>query len=121
MHENMLNSVREKTEFAYSDAIERGIENPVVFVLDVRDDDAAWVAELLTDRTKIDDAVKEAETRQTIPTLTFAVSYDQAKKICGQLNPETEAQIDAIVVPDTQFLAIAIADGSFSGGLQHRP
>ena len=61
IHEEMLNAVREKTEFVYANALDRNVENPVVFVLDVRDDDAAWVAELLAEKAAIEDAIKEAE------------------------------------------------------------
>jgi len=36
MHNLMLEQAKEKIEFAYANAIERKVEEPVVFVLDVR-------------------------------------------------------------------------------------
>ena len=121
MPQKLLELSREKVEFAYSNAIEREVETPVVFVLDLSDDDAAWVVGLLTDRSNIDDAIDKSEKHQTVPLLTFAVSYEKAGKIIDKLDPHTKNLIDRMQVPETHFLLIVIAQKSISGSFHPKP
>lgn len=121
MIESMLQAAKEKIEFAYANAVERKVDAPVVLVLDVRGDGGSWVAERFTERAKIDDVIRESKKRGTTPVLTFAVSRKQAALLLGQLNPEARASMEAIEIPDTQFLAIGIADKEISGRAFEKP
>ncbi|HUT94130.1 MAG TPA: hypothetical protein VMY37_32015 [Thermoguttaceae bacterium] len=115
MIEQMLQASKEKIEFAYANAVEREVELPVVLVLDVRGDGGSWVAERFTERSKIDEVIRESEMRGTVPVLTFAVSQKQAALLLGELNPEARASLEAMRIPDTQFLAIGITDKDIAG------
>lgn len=103
MVEQLLAEVKEKIEFAYADAVERQVEVPIVFILDVRDDDASWVAERFQDRPKIDEVIRESERRGTMPVLTLAVSKQQALLLVGRLSPESVAPLDNAALPETHF------------------
>jgi rhodanese-related sulfurtransferase len=85
MSEQMLKLAKEKIEFAYADAIERKIEDPAVFVLDVRDKGALWLAERITDRSQIDALILESDKGATMPVLTLAVSRKQATLLLGAI------------------------------------
>ena len=111
----------EKIEFAYPNALERHVDKPIVFVLDVRDNDAAWVAEQFTDKQKIKKVTEDARKRETAPALSFAASKDQAEAVVRELDPQTRDQISSLEVPDDQFFVIAIADGSIGGCFKPKP
>jgi len=121
MIEQMIDGVKEKIELAYANAIERKVDHPVVFVLDLRDEGASWVAERFTEPSRIDDIILESEKRGTAPLLTFAVSHKQAGLLLGQLNPDSAQSLESTQLPDTHFLALGIADGKIVGRALERP
>ena len=116
MIEQMLNSAKEKIEFAYANALERKVEVPVVIVMDVRGDGGSWVAERVTEKSTIDAVVEESKKRGSTPVLTIAVSQRQAGLLLGQLNPETGAMISTAQLPDTHFLVVGITEGGEIAG-----
>ena len=121
MNEQMLMMVKEKIEFTYANAVERHEKNPIVFVLDVRDKAASWMAERFTERSKIDQEILAAAKLGTTLVMTIGVSHKQAVLLLEQLNPNSAAIFAKTQVPHTHFLVIGITEGKISGSPFAKP
>jgi len=116
MPKELFGRTKEKMEFAYANALERNVVAPVVFVLDVRDDIARWVAERFTTAKEADIAaqVTRGAGQDTRPLLTVALPQDQAHEAVAKLDPKAGEHLKGTPVPHGEFVAVAVADGKLA-------
>src|SRR5262249_25564882 len=117
MSDELLTLANEKIKAACADALQRNLEDPVVLVLDLRDERAKEVAEQVTDRSNIDQAILEAGKRSTIPPLTIFMPPKQVSQVLAPLAASFGGALDRIQVPSESFLLIRMTNGQsiFSG------
>ncbi|MGQ0637256.1 MAG: hypothetical protein ACT4QC_21825 [Planctomycetaceae bacterium] len=121
MHEQLVSAVRERIESTYARALDRQVEEPVVFVLDLDDDEAAWVTETLADARSIEAALSESAVQKIRPLLTIAVSRKRATLLVGELSEKLTQGLDMGPPPEARFQAITVTNGSMCGHALSKP
>ncbi len=76
---DLLEVNRENVEFAYTQALDNDVDDPVVFVLDLRDKKAAILAEAcIKGKSEIQKIIDDCARKQVIPTVIAALPHNDA-------------------------------------------
>ncbi|HZZ29742.1 MAG TPA: hypothetical protein VFE46_17235 [Pirellulales bacterium] len=109
--EEVLGQCVEKMETAYSLAKDRGTDDPIVLVLDVRDSDARRTATILAGDDAVAQALSHSDSQNTLPTLVTGIPRQNAIEICGQIDEAIANWLKKSVSPEGEFIAVCISDG----------
>jgi hypothetical protein len=100
---------RERIEFNYVNAVSRGVEDPVIVVLDLQDDGAAHVAHATgVSWEQIAKWRKECGQSDVVPTQILAAPRWAVLSVIGPMTPNSPQGVMRPSPPDT-FRVVAVA------------
>lgn len=111
-HDILYQQGREQIEVAYLQAVNRGVADPVVIVMDLREPLAMKIAEAAGQRDAVEAQIAEGERRGVVPTVFGGHPREAAKKLLAE-SPEIVNALDGMPAPG-MFLTIIIALGTAS-------
>lgn len=111
-HDTLYQQGREQIEVAYLQAVNRGVVDPVVIVMDLREPFAMKIAEAAGQRASVEAQIAEVERRGVVPTVFGGHPREGAKKLLAE-SPEIVNALDGMTAPG-MFLTIIIASGTAS-------
>lgn len=115
LHLANSNSIQAST--LYRKALASGIANPVIFILDLRDEVAKNIAMKVITAEHIQKYLKYGQYRQSIPTLVLPLPQRIGVEVCQALNPEGSKYLADSPKPGC-FHIVVISDGRcLVGGL----
>ncbi|MCY2993239.1 MAG: hypothetical protein NTY19_35955 [Planctomycetota bacterium] len=114
LHQVAFNQGREAIEAAYEKARRKGLRNPVVLMLDLRDDKAREIMEIIGGGPKADDQCAEAERRGVEPRCYMHLAGDDAAKLLARIPgiPDVSDQIRE--PPPGCFYTVLLVAGAMS-------
>ncbi|MDP6557305.1 MAG: hypothetical protein QGG71_21740 [Pirellulaceae bacterium] len=111
-HDTLYQQGREQIEVAYLQAVNRGVVDPVVIVMDLREPFAMKIAEAAGQRASVEAQIAEVERRGVVPTVFSGHPREGAKELLAEY-PEI------VTAPDERtdqgmFLTIIVELGAAS-------
>ena len=118
---HLLDLNKENVEYAYTHADGRGVEDPVILLLDLRYNKALVLAEAcIRSKDRIRETIDDCARKKVIPTAVVALSHKKAVEAMGSVSqPALEALSSTI--PRGYFRVMVIALGGHSHSARPEP
>ena len=108
---HLLNLNKENVEYAYTHADDRGVEDPVILLLDLRYKKALMLAEAcIRSKDRIRKAIDDCARKNVIPTAVVALSLRKAVEAMGPVS-EPALKTLSSTIPRGYFRVMVIALG----------
>jgi hypothetical protein len=106
---HLLNLNKDNVEHAYTHADDRGVVDPVILLLDLRDKKALVLAEAcIRSKDRIRKAIDDCARKKVIPTAVIALSHDEAVEAMGSVS-ELALKALSSTIPRGYFRVMVIA------------
>ena len=110
----LLEANRENVEFAYSQAPNNDVDDPVVFVLDLRYKKAAILAEAcIKKKSEIQKMIDDCAGKKVIPTVIAALPHNDAVEAMDSAIRDSGEMLSS-TIPRGYFRVMVLALGSHS-------
>jgi hypothetical protein len=110
----LLESSRENVKSAYTQAVDNDVDAPVVFVLDLRYEKAAMLAEsCIKEKSEIQKMIDNCARKKIIPTVITTLSHDDAVEAMDSTIRDS-GKILSSTIPRGYFRVMVLALGDFS-------